>query len=143
MAQTITKDQVIQLQSICSGKFHNREERLEALSEISGFELKSVKDLNQVQAADLIYFFNTGKSPDNSSWAIFDKNNTKHRRILAICHTLGWVQEDKPHFVDLHRLGGWLKSNRSPVQKPLKQMTSPELSKIIKALESITQKQYK
>lgn len=142
MAQNITKDQVIQLQSICSGKFHNREERLEALSEITGFELKSVKDLNQVQAADLIYFFNTGKSPDNSSWAVFDKRNTKHMGILARCHTLGWVQEDKPQFVDLHRLGGWLKSNRSPVQKPLKEMTSPELSKIIKALESITQKQY-
>ncbi len=143
MVQAITTNQVIQLQSICNGKFHNREERLEALSEISGIELKSVKDLNTIQADDLIYFFNTGKTPDNSSWAIFDNNNTKHRRILAICHTLGWVQEDKPHFVDLHRLGGWLKSNRSPVQKPLKQMTSPELSKIIKALENITAGQYK
>lgn len=143
MVQAITTNQVIQLQSICNGKFHNREERLEALSEISGIELKSVKDLNTIQADDLIYFFNTGKTPDNSSWAIFDNNNTKHRRILAICHTLGWVQEDKPQFVDLHRLGGWLKSNRSPVQKPLKQMTSPELSKIITALDNITSKQYK
>lgn len=143
MVQTITTNQVKQLQSICNGKFHNREERLEALSDITGMELTSVKDLNTIQADDLIYFFNTGKTPDNSSWAIFDKRNPKHMRILAICHTLGWVQEDKPQFVDLHRLGGWLKSNRSPVQKSLKQMTLPELSKIITALENITNKQYK
>ena len=143
MVQTITNDQVKQLQTICSGKFHNREERLEALSEISGFELKSIKDLNAVQATDLIYFFNTGKSPDNSSWAIFDKYNTKHKAILSRCHTLGWVQEDKPQFVDLHRLGGWLKSNRSPVVRRLKEMSSAELSKIITALDNIINKQYK
>ena len=140
---TITENQVRQLQSICSGKFRNREERLEALSERVGMELNSVKELNRLQADEIIYFFNTGKTINNSSWAIFDQHNTQHKAIFSLCHQLGWVQEDKPHFVDLHRLGGWLKSDRSPVKIPLKEMNKQQLSKIIVALQNILKSKFK
>lgn len=81
--------------------------------------------------------------PDSSSWARFDKYNSQHKTILSHCHTLGWKSEENPAFVDLNRLGGWLKSNRSPVQKPLLEMNRKELSKIIAALESMIKKQFK
>lgn len=134
---TITKQQIFQLQTICSGKFRDREERLEALSEMVGVHLESIKDLNELQASELIYFFNTGKPLDHTSWGFFDKRNTQHKTVLSLCHTLGWVQEDNPQFVDLHRLGGFLKSDRSPVKMPLKEMTTAQCSKIIFALQQI------
>lgn len=140
---TITAPQIQQLQTICSGKFRSREERLEALSNMMGVELTSIKDLNKMQADELIYFFNTGKSIDHSIWALFDRNNTQHKTILSLCHQLGWVQEEKPQFVDLHRLGGWLKSDRSPVKMPLKEMEKPQLSKIIFALQNMLKTKYK
>lgn len=140
---TITKQQISQLQTICSGKFRDREERLEAISEMVGFEISSIKDLNQLQASELIHFFNTGKPIDHSSWAFFDKRNYQHRNVLSICHSLGWVNEENPQFVDLHRLGGWLKSDRSPVKKPLKEMSKAEVSKIIFALQNIVNCKFK
>lgn len=140
---TITKPQIQQLQTICSGKFRSREERLEALSEMMGVELNSITELNRQQADELIYFFNTGKTLDHSSWAMFDKHNTQHKTVLSLCHQLGWVQEDKPQFVDLQRLGGWLKSDRSPVKQPLKEMDRAQLSKIIFALQNITKSTYR
>lgn len=140
---TITKQQISQLQTICSGKFRDREERLEAISEMVGCEINSIKDLNQLQASELIHFFNTGKTLDHSSWGFFDKGNTQHKTVLSLCHQLGWVQEDKPEFVDLHRLGGFLKSERSPVKCPLKQMTTAQCSKLIFALQNILNSKFK
>ncbi len=140
---TITDHQVKQLQTICAGKFRSREERLETLSEMVGVELGSTKDLNTTQADELIYFFNTGKALDHSSWAIFDKYNSQHKTVLSLCHQLGWVQDDKPQFVDLHRLGGWLKSDRSPVKMPLKEMNKVQLSKVIFALNNMIKTKYK
>lgn len=140
---SITTQQISQLQTICSGKFRDREERLEAISEMVGFHIESVKDLSELQARELIYFFNTGKPMDHSSWGYFDKRNNQHKTVLSICHQLGWVQEENPNFVDLHRLGGFLKSNRSPVKMPLKEMSSNEVSKIIFALQNIIKTTYK
>ena len=140
---TITNPQIQQLQTICSGKFRSREERLETLSEMMGVEITSIKDLNQLQAQELIHFFNTGKTLDHSAWAMFDKYSTQHKAVLSLCHQLGWVQEEKPQFVDLQRLGGWLKSDRSPVKKPLKEMDRAEVSKIIFALQNILKSSYK
>lgn len=140
---TITTRQISQLQTICSGKFSNREERLEALSEMVGSELTSIKDLSSLQADELIYFFNTGKTLDHTSWALFDKKNSQHKTVLSLCHQLGWVQEDKPEFVDLHRLGGFLKSDKCPVKSPLKEMSPAQVSKLIFVLQRIVQSKFK
>lgn len=143
MTTTITPHQLKSLQSACNGKFRTREERLEAISEMVGAQVTSFNELTPLQADELIYFFNTGKSIDHSSWAIFDKYNTQHKAVLSLCYQLGWVSEENPKFVDLHRLGGWLKSNRSPVKRPLKEMTKQELSKIITALNNIINTRYR
>lgn len=134
--------QIKKLQSACSGKFDDREERLEAVSELLGFQLTSFKELSSLQADELLQFFNTGRMPDSSNWAKFDKHNSQHRTILSRAYTLGWVNRETG-YADLNRLGGWLKSNRSPVQKPLKEMSRIELSKVIAALENMIKKRYR
>lgn len=136
-----TKTQIRRLQSACSGKFNDREERLDAVSDLLGFRIQSFSDLNSLQADDLLRFFNTGELPDNSAWARFDNSNPQHRTILSRCYTLDW-RDAATGYVDLNRLGGWLKSDRSPVRKTLKEMNKPELSKIISALESMIVKRY-
>lgn len=139
----ITKQQISQLQTVCSGKFRDREERLEAISEMVGTPIEYVKDLSSLQASELIYFFNTGKPMDHSPWAFFDKRNSQHKTVLSLCHSLGWVQEENPQFVDLHKLGGFLKSNRCPVKMPLKEMSKDQCSKLIYALQNIVQSKFK
>jgi len=140
---TITPRQISQLQTICSGKFSDREERLEALSEMVGSELTSIKDLSSLQADELIHFFNTGKTLDHTAWGYFDARNSQHKTVLSLCHQLGWVQEDKPEFVDLHRLGGFLKSDKCPVNFPLKEMSPAQCSKLIYVLQKIVQSKFK
>lgn len=139
---TATANQIKILQSQCSGKFRDRDERLEAVSSILGDEVESFKKLSKLQADDLIYFFNTGEMPDNRSWAAFDKHNSQHRTILSKAYTLGW-RDRKTGYADLNRLGGWLKSKRSPVSKPLKEMNRKELSKVISAMDNMILKSFK
>ena len=74
----------------------------------------------------------------DTNWAYFDKSKTQHRYIMSLCHQLNWQNGINP---DLQRLDRWLKSDKSPVKKPLKAMNKAELSKIISALESILSKQ--
>ena len=72
-------------------------------------------------------------------WASFDKNNRAHLNILSLCRQAQWT---KPHerygeVADLNRLQAFLKSDKSPVKKPLMEMSKQEVSKIIIALEGI------
>ncbi|SZD72767.1 Uncharacterised protein [Candidatus Ornithobacterium hominis] len=139
---TITKQQIKQLQSICSKEFSDRDERLNFLSEFTGEQINSTKDLTERQAYEAIRFLNTGKNPNNSFYALFDKENTQHTTILSLAHQLGWVQENKPHLVDLKTLGTWIISSKCPVQKPINQMNSKELSKVIFALQQVFEWKY-
>jgi hypothetical protein len=135
--KTITPEQIKTIQTFCSGKFKSREERLEAIGDLVGSEIDSVKDLTSIQADDLIYFFKTGNIAEHSTWAFYDYYNTQHKAILSLCYQNGWVQKDNPNRIDLERLGGWLKSAKSPVKKPLKEMDKKELSKIITAMQNM------
>ncbi|MDO5607618.1 MAG: hypothetical protein Q4G08_04085 [Capnocytophaga sp.] len=140
----ITKPQIKQLQTLCSSRFSDREERLEFLSAMAGEPVQSAKELTQLQADGIIRYLNTGKASDNSYYARFDKENNQHRTILSLAFQFGWVgTTDSGRTVpDLERLGSWLISKRSPVQKPLLKMTRPELSKVITALERMTVKKF-
>lgn len=131
------------IQTICSKRFEDRDERLDFISNFFGQDVRSTKDLTQVQADDLIFFLQKNKAPNDFAWGKFDKQNKQHRTVLSRCLQLGWSSPDKPQFADLNRLGAWLKSKRSPVQLPLKEMTPRQLSKIISALENMQKKHYK
>lgn len=79
------------------------------------------------------------------NWAFFDKNNKQHKQILSLAIQAGWSLHNDRYgeVADLKRLSDFLKSDKSPVKKPLKEMETKELSKIIYALEQIVKHEYK
>ena len=126
------------LQSLLGKRFGDREERMVFLSGFVGRELATSKELKEVEAFEVLDWLKYNYSKE----AYFDSHNAQHLSLLAKCHELGWVQEDNPRIPDLQRLGRWLFSKKCPVQKPLKEMTTKEVSKVIGALEKIIEKRY-
>lgn len=126
------------LQSLFVKRFKNREGRLAFLSCLVLRELSSFKELTEDEAFKVLDWLRYNYSKE----AYFDCNNTQHLSLLAKCHELGWVHGDNPKIPDLQRLGRWLISKKCPVQKPLKEMTTKEVSKVIGALEKIIEKRY-
>lgn len=134
--------QVLQIE--LGKKFDTRDEKLDFLSQFVGYNLETSKDLTQYQAMDVIQFLKTGKQPDNIKWAYFDKDNAQHMNVLSQCITYGWSEVKRGKVVaDLNRLGSWLKSFRSPIQKPLLEMETKELTTIINALKGMIKSKYK
>lgn len=91
------------------------------------------------------------KSTDSSravptgNWGAFDKKSKQHLNVLSQLRTLQWVKHSEKwgEVADLDRLSAFLKSDKSPVKKPLKDMTDKEVSKIIECLKSMINKKYK
>ena len=143
MTTTINPEQIQIIQTICSGKFSNRDERLEFFSEFLFREVKSTKDLSRNEADGVITYLTTGRVADYTSYALFDKNNPRHMKILSLARELDWIDE-KTGFASLERLGGWFRSARCPVQdKKLKDMNYEDISKVIKALENMVKSKWK
>lgn len=82
---------------------------------------------------------------NNENWGLFNKTNNQHMTVLAQLRTLQWTvkHERWGEVADIQRLSDFLKSDKSPVNKPLKKMEPTELSKIISCLESMITKKYK
>ncbi|MBF2710032.1 hypothetical protein [Flavobacterium soyangense] len=90
-------------------------------------------------------YFRQEKQPSlptkkEENWGLFNNNNSQHKRILATLRTANIVVKNEK-WGEVADMEGWfnqfLKSNKSPVNKPLKKMTSLEVSKIIKALDGV------
>lgn len=126
------------LQSLLGKRFKDREERMAFLSGFVGRELATSKELKEIEAFEVLDYLKYNYSKE----AYFDSHNMQHLSLLAKCHELGWVQEDNPRIPDLQRLGKFLLSKRCPVQKPLMEMTTKEVSKVIASLEKIIEKRY-
>lgn len=103
----------------------------------------STNDLTHAQANQLIVHLG-GKPVYYDNWALFDKTKASHRQILSLCIQYGWSvpHATRDEVADLGRLSEWLKSERSPVNKKLKDMTPQEVSKVISALENMVNKKY-
>lgn len=86
-----------------------------------------------------------GRSHSKSCWGLFDNKNQQHRTVLSRLRTLQWVvpSEKWGEIPDINRLSEFLKSDKSPVNKPLKDMEEKEVSKIIACLDSMITKYYK
>jgi hypothetical protein len=102
----------------------------------------SLSSITQAQAVKIIKQ-QTGSPVEekNENWGFFDKENRQHKYILSILRTANIVvKSDK--WGEVPDTQGWLnrflKSPRSPVKKPLKDMSGTEVSKIIKALENVS-----
>lgn len=86
-----------------------------------------------------------GRSHSKSNWGLFDNKNLQHKAILSQLRTLQWVvpNEKWGEVPDLNRFSEFLKSDKSPINKPLKKMDEKELSKMISCFESMVIKKYK
>lgn len=104
----------------------------------------SLKSLTQAQAVRIIRQ-QTGAEPQQDNWGLFDKDNRQHLTLLAYMRTAQWTTPNGKHgeVADIDRLSEWLKSELSPVKKPLKKMQPWEVSKIIKAFEGIVNSKFK
>lgn len=73
-----------------------------------------------------------------AEWYKFDWQSAQHRKILSLCREYGWETQYKGKTVaDMKALATWLKSEKSPIKKPIINMEVIELRKIIKALENM------
>lgn len=109
----------------------------------------SLKSLTQAQAVRILKA-QTGSTDSSRAvptdhWGLFDKNNRQHLTLLAYMRTAQWTTPNGKHgeVADIERLSDWLKSDRSPVRKPLKSMQPWEVSKIIEAFKGIVNSKYK
>lgn len=151
---TATKQQKYRIRKNCNFNVGIKEELVQWAT--GSNEKTSLNDLSFEQADRIIKFqlgitdFKSAitetdkKEVRTENWGLFDKNNSKHKYILSLLRQLGLTIEVKGRDVaDINKLSEWLKSERSPVQKPLQKMNSVELSKIIGALEGMMKKRYK
>lgn len=109
----------------------------------------SLKSLTQAEAVKIIRQ-QTGSTDainrvSTDNWGLFDKENKQHLTILAQMRTAQWVIPSKKwgEVPDLERLSDFLKSEKSPINKPLKKMQLWELSKVIEAMKGIVKSKYK
>lgn len=74
------------------------------------------------------------------NWGLFDSNNSQHKRIQSNLRQAQIVVKNE-RWGKVADMTGWLdrflRSNKSPVNKPLMEMEQKELSKIIKALDGV------
>lgn len=86
-----------------------------------------------------------GRCHSKSNWGLFDKNNQQHKTILSLLRQAQWVVPNGKwgEVPDISRLSEFLKSEKSPINKPLKDMEPEEVSKIIEAFKGIVKSKYK
>jgi hypothetical protein len=86
-----------------------------------------------------------GRTHSKSNWGLFDKNNQQHKTLLSLLRQAQWTVPNGKwgEVADLTRLSEFLKSDKSPINKPLKKMEPKEVSKIIEAFKGIVKSTYK
>lgn len=144
-----TKQQKFRIRKNCGFDIGIKEELVQWAT--SDNSKTSLNDLSFEQAQKILSvqeggrkYVDGNKEQKTENWGLFDKDNSKHKYILSLLRQLRLTVEVKGRDVaDINKLSKWLKSERSPVQKPLKKMNSIELSKVIGALEGMMQKRYK
>tara|TARA_Y100001963_G_C6665966_1_gene392747 strand:+ start:113 stop:538 length:426 start_codon:yes stop_codon:yes gene_type:complete len=113
---------------------YNKENEAFHVQQTTGDPSKNTAaDLSMSQATKLIRSL-------TQNWAVFDSNSQRHRYILSLLMQNGWIKmlpETGKEVADMGKLSNWLKSKKSPVVKPLQNMSAEETSKIIVALENM------
>lgn len=105
----------------------------------------SLKSLTQAEAVRIICQQTGQEPPKGDNWGLFDKENKQHLTLLAYMRTAQWTTSNGKHgeVADIERLSEFLKSDKSPVNKPLKKMQPWEVSKVIEAFKGIVKSKYK
>lgn len=87
-----------------------------------------------------------GAKPEN--WGVFTKvnpNPAKRKVLFSMLHQLQWTKPSPKYgeVPDLNKLSAFLQSEKSPVKKPLKDMSDQEMEKLITAFKGILKSTYK
>jgi hypothetical protein len=136
---SITAFQIKRIMHNCS---FNVEMKNEWVQWVTGdVKRTSLKSITQDQAVRIIRQQTGEVKPEvNDNWGFFDPNNSQHKRIQSNLRAANIVVKNEKHG-EVADMEGWfnrfLKSNKSPVKKPLKTMSPEEVSKIIKALDGV------
>lgn len=107
-------------------------------------EKTSTNDLTHDQANNIL--IELGSKPiEYDNWAYYNKNIKSHKYLLSLAIQYGWEKTDDKYgqIADLFKISEWLKSDKSPVKKPLKEMSPQEVSKVLTALENMVASKYK
>lgn len=124
--------------------FGNRAERLAFVSNLLGRSIESFKELKVIEKLivyDCFKMLDKHTIDPTKNWGFFDNSKAQHRKVISTLYQLGWTNQDKKP--NLERLSQWLKSSRSPVNKPINWMSKAELTKTINALEQMLTKRNK
>ena len=116
---------------------YDQQHKEELAYHYSNRRTNSLRQLTYQEAQEIINGFKT-------NWAKFNKENRQHMYMLSLLRQIGWTEHSAKYgkIADLDRFSDFLKSNKSPVNKPLKIMTSEDCSKIINCLESMLGKKH-
>jgi hypothetical protein len=87
----------------------------------------------------------SSQNHETDNWGLFDKNNQQHKTLLSLLRQAQWTipNEKWGEVADLERLSKFLKSDKAPINMPLKKMKPLEVSKIIEAFKGIVKSKYK
>lgn len=149
----ITKFQINRIMQNCNYDVEMKNEWVQwATGDVNRTSLRSIthdqaiKILRQQTGGTDISCTDSSRAvPTEDNWARFDKAKPRHKMILSLCRQAQWtiIQDKWGEVADLERLSNFLKSDKSPVRKPLLEMTSIEVEKIIKAISGIVKSKYK
>ena len=141
----ITPFQVKRIMQNCSYQVETKNEWVQWVT--GDVNRTSLKSITQDQAVKIISAqeVSTPINQPTENWAVFDNKNPKHKIVLSLLYQMQWVTPSQKHgeIPDMERLSNFLKSDRSPVKKPLKDMQPFELEKVIAALNGIIKSIYK
>ena len=140
----ITQFQIKRIMQNCAYQVDTKDEYVQWVT--GDVNRTSLKSITQEQATKIMKA-QTGSDTESPSsggvgeaWGYFDSNNKQHSYIRVLLRNANIVVKSQK-WGEIADMEGWfnkfLHSARSPVQKPLKSMTTIEVSKIITALEGV------
>ncbi len=139
-ASKITKEQIKVIHSILPVEIIKDKTKKAAVVQwyTKCMSLKSTKDLTFDQANALIVDHGGVAFRKSDKYMQFNRSN-QHNKVLSLLHQLKWVKTAPNGAIqaDLEKLKLFLKSPRSPVKKPLIEMSPDEVTKLIHALTKI------
>ena len=129
---------------------YNVEIKNEWVQWVTGSEKRtSLKSVTQAEAKKIIRQQEGIAEPTanqtEDNWAVFSTANKQHLTLMSQMRTAQWITKHPKHgeVADMPRLSSFLKSNKSPIKKPLQKMDPSEVSKIIECFKSMVTKIYK
>lgn len=148
---TTTSIEPIQLKRIQANltkSYPDRDERLSFVSHFLNREVTSTKQLSSTEANELLQFIYNNNYTRNN-WGLYNMKQEKYqseRKLLwSYLYQAQWTVPNERHgeVPDTERLSNFLKSPKSPVNKPLKQFTKTDWEKILFVFNKIVKGTFK